>query len=145
MRHEEQQAGTAVAVAQRILEYLLPGEWTVLVGATDADNDYLSIKLASPSDWWFHADSVPGSHVILRARSDADPDRDTLRRAAAVAAYHSKARNAGLARVYCTRARHVKKPRGSGTGTVQVGKGRILKVRADISFATRVDAQTNPN
>jgi len=116
----------------------------VLAGATDADNDYLSTELAELNDWWFHADSVPGSHVILRAKPDAEPSRETLRQAAAVALYHSKARNAGLAPVHCAQARNVKKPRGVKTGTVQVAKGTVLKVRPDISFAVRVSGAHKP-
>jgi len=121
----------------RILFYELPGGWTLLVGASDADNDYLSIEVAQPEDWWFHADKVPGSHVILRAKPDEEPSSGTLRQAAAVAAYHSKARNAGTTGVHCTRARYVTKPRGVKTGTVSVKHGKILKVRPDISFASR--------
>lgn len=129
----------------RIFTYELPGGWSVLAGATDADNDYLSTELAAPDDWWFHADGVPGSHVILRAKADAEPSRETLRQAAAVALYHSKARNAGLAPVHCTRARNVKKPRGVKTGTVHVTKGTVLKVRPDISFAVRVSGAPKPD
>jgi predicted ribosome quality control (RQC) complex YloA/Tae2 family protein len=124
-------------IKPRILFYELPGEWTLLVGATDADNDYLSIEVAHPEDWWFHADKVPGSHVILRAKSDMEPGSETLRQAAAVAAYHSKARNAGTTGVHCTRARYVTKPRGVKAGTVNVRHGKVLKVRHDITFATR--------
>lgn len=122
----------------RILAYQLAGEWTLLVGASDADNDYLSTRVAEPNDWWFHADGVPGSHVILRAKQNDEPGSETLRQAAAVAAYHSKARHAGTISVHCTRAREVKKPLGVKTGTVQVARGRTLKVRPDISFATRM-------
>jgi predicted ribosome quality control (RQC) complex YloA/Tae2 family protein len=121
----------------RILSYELSGGWIVLAGAGDADNDYLTTQLAEPNDWWFHADKVPGSHVILRARSDVEPSRETLRQAAAVAAYHSKARNASTVAVHCSRARDVSKPRGVKTGTVSVARGRVLKVRPGISFATR--------
>ena len=128
----------------RILAYQLPGEWTVLLGASDADNDYVSTQVAEPDDWWFHADGVPGSHVLLRAKADQEPGKDTLRQAAAVAAYHSKARNAGTTPVHCTRARYVKKPRGVKTGTVQVAHGTTLKVRPDISFATRVHSAIEP-
>lgn len=125
-------------IKPRIICYELPGSWKLLVGASDADNDYLSIKLAEPNDWWFHAGKVPGSHVILRARPDAEPSRETLKQAAAVAAYHSKARNAGIVPVHCTRARHVSKPRGVKTGTVNVARGSVMKVRPDISLATRL-------
>jgi predicted ribosome quality control (RQC) complex YloA/Tae2 family protein len=121
----------------RILTYELPGGWTVLAGASDTDNDYLSTELAEPNDWWFHADKVPGSHVILRARTDAEPNREILQQAAAVAAYHSKARHASTVSVHYSRARHVSKPRDVKTGTVSVSRGRVLKVRPDISFATR--------
>lgn len=121
----------------RIFSYELPGGWTVLAGAADADNDYLSTTLAEPDDWWFHAEKIPGSHVILRAKPDEEPTPETLRQAAAVAAYHSKARNAGTIPVHCTRARYVTKPRGVKAGTVNVKHGKVLKVRPDISFATR--------
>lgn len=127
----------------RIIVYELAGGWTLLVGASDTDNDYLSTDVARPDDWWFHADKVPGSHVILRAKAKEEPSRDTLRQAAAVAAYHSKARSAGIASVHWTRARYVTKPRGVKTGTVTVKRGNVLKVRPDISFATRQRAKNH--
>lgn len=131
------------AAKSRIIAYELPDGWTVWAGATDADNDYLSTKLADPNDWWFHVDHVPGSHVILRSRADLEPNRETLKQAAAIAAYHSKARNAGIVPVHCTRARHVSKPRGVKAGTVRVSRGSVLKVRPDIGFATRVRAPSS--
>lgn len=112
----------------------------LLVGATDADNDYLSIEVAQPDDWWFHVDKVPGSHVVLRAKPNEEPSRETLRQAAAIAAYHSKARSAGIIPVHWTRARFVTKPRGAKAGTVSVKRGKVLKVRPDISFANRLRA-----
>lgn len=121
----------------RIIEYQLPGAWTVLVGGSDADNDYLSTELAALDDWWFHADGVSGSHVVLRAKPKEKPGRDTMRQAAALAAFHSKARAAGTVRVYCTRARFVKKARGAKPGTVQVGKGRVLRVHPGTGVATK--------
>jgi predicted ribosome quality control (RQC) complex YloA/Tae2 family protein len=126
----------------RIFHYELPGGWTVLAGAADDDNDQLSTAIADPEDWWFHAENVPGSHVVLRAKPDEDPNRDTLRHAAAVAAYHSKARAAGTVRVHCTRARYVRKPRSAKAGTVEVRRGTVLKVRPDISVARRVRSET---
>jgi hypothetical protein len=38
----------------RVIAYTLPGGWQVLVGRTDADNDFLSFRVARPEDWWFH-------------------------------------------------------------------------------------------
>jgi predicted ribosome quality control (RQC) complex YloA/Tae2 family protein len=113
----------------RLIEYTLPGNWRVLVGRTDADNDYLSLTVARPDDWWFHVRGVPGGHVILQGPAGEEADRETLKRAAAIAAYHSKARRAGLVAVSCTRARYVTKPRHAKTGTVQIRKEVVLKVR----------------
>lgn len=112
----------------RLYRYELPGGWEVLAGRTGADNDRLSIKLARPDDYWFHIRGMPGSHVLLRVEA-AEPDKDTLKAAAAIAAWHSKAKNAGQVPVSCTRARFVTKPRGAKPGTVQIRKESVIKVR----------------
>jgi predicted ribosome quality control (RQC) complex YloA/Tae2 family protein len=110
-------------------EYDLPGGWRVLAGRTDADNDILSTKLAGPNDYWFHVRGMPGSHVVLRSESGEEPDRATLDTAAAIAAWHSKARTGGVVAVSCTQAKHVSKPRGAKPGTVHIRKEKVLKVR----------------
>lgn len=116
----------------QVIEYALPGDWIVLAGKTDADNDRLSLKVAAPNDWWFHVRGMPGSHVILRAKEGEEPDRETLKAAAAIAAYHSKARNGGVTAVSCTRARYVSKPKGAKPGTVSIRKETVLSVRPSI-------------
>ncbi len=115
----------------KIHTYELPGGWIVFAGRTDADNERLSIKLADPRDWWFHVRGMPGSHVLLKYRPehDGDPGSETLKAAAAIAAWHSKARNGGVVPVSCTLACNVSKPRGAPRGTVSIRKERILKVR----------------
>ncbi len=105
----------------RVIASTLPDGWQVLVGRTDADNDSLSFRVARPEDWWFH--------VLLQGPPGADADRQTLTRAAAIAAYHSKARDAGVVPVSGTRARDVTKPRGAKAGTVQIRHERVFKVR----------------
>ena len=115
-----------------IHRYELPGGWVVLAGRTDGANDRLSLKLARPNDWWFHVRGLPGSHVLLRAREGEEPSRDTLKQAAAVAAFHSKARSGGVTPVSCTRARFVTKARGHKQGTVHIRKETVIKVRPAI-------------
>ena len=85
--------------------------------------------MARASDYWFHVHGVPGSHVILQGPEGEEPDKTMLKAAAAIAAYHSKARNAGVVPVSCTRAQNVSKPRGARVGTVQIRKETTLKVR----------------
>ncbi|MBU2490662.1 MAG: DUF814 domain-containing protein [Proteobacteria bacterium] len=116
----------------RTFSYELPGGWIVLAGKTDQDNEILSLKDADPQDWWFHVRGMPGSHVILRARPDEEPGSAVLKQAAAVAVYHSKAKNAGVTPVSCTRARFVTKAPGAPPGTVNIRKETIIKVRPGI-------------
>jgi predicted ribosome quality control (RQC) complex YloA/Tae2 family protein len=113
----------------KLHEYVLPGGWVVLVGKTEADNDYLSLTLAKPHDYWFHVRGMSGSHVILRVREDTEPDRETRKLAAAIAAYHSKARGGGTVAVSCTRAQSVSKPPGAKAGTVTIRKETVLTVK----------------
>ncbi len=109
--------------------YNLPGGFEVLAGKTDADNDLLSLKIAKANDLWFHVHGMPGSHVILRHPDGEKPDNATVKTAAAIAAWHSKARNAGMVPVSCTEAKHVGKPRGAKPGTVSIKREKTLKVR----------------
>jgi predicted ribosome quality control (RQC) complex YloA/Tae2 family protein len=118
----------------RVFEYKLPQGWIVIAGRTDEDNDRLSLRMAAPNDWWFHVRGQPGSHVILRVPTGQDPDRSVLKMAAAIAAYHSKARQGGVVPVSATRARYVTKPRGAKPGTVQIRKEIVLKVRPALPF-----------
>jgi predicted ribosome quality control (RQC) complex YloA/Tae2 family protein len=113
----------------KVWEYELPGGYTVLAGRTDADNDRLSLKIARPHDWWFHVRGLPGSHVVLQVGKRPEPDKSVLEQAAAIAAWHSKARNGGITAVSYTQARNVRKPRGEKSGTVTIQKDRVLKVR----------------
>lgn len=117
---------------QQLFEYELPGGWIVRAGKTDGDNERLSLKIAGPKDWWFHVRGMPGSHVVLEVSGKEQPDKATLKQAAAIAAYHSKARNGGTVAVSCTRAKNVSKPKGAPTGTVSIRKEIVLKVRPGV-------------
>ena len=121
-----------------ILEYALPDGWQLFAGKTDAANDYVSLKLAKANDRWFHIHGMPGGHVVLRVSADREPDRATLELAASIAAFHSKARSAGVVAVSMTEGRHVSKPRGAKPGTVSIQRERILRVRpiAESELAT---------
>ncbi len=117
--------------APKCWEYQLAGGFMVYAGKTENDNDKLSLRFARPNDYWFHVKSMPGSHVILRVE-DIEPDRDTLHQAAAIAAFHSKARAGGTVAVSMTLAKHVTKPKGASAGTVQIKRESTLKVRPGV-------------
>jgi len=112
--------------------YQLPDGYEVLAGKSNVDNDLLSLKVAKAKDLWFHLHGQPGSHVILRHPEGAQPDNATIKTAAAIAAWHSKARNAGKVPVSYTEAQNVSKPRGAKPGTVSIKHEKTVKVRPAI-------------
>ncbi len=69
---------------------------------------------------------------FLSETRNEEPSNALLRQAAAIAAYHSKARDGGTVSVSATRARYVSKPRGAKPGTVTIRKEIVLKVRPGI-------------
>lgn len=105
-----------------------PDGMIVLVGKTARDNDILSIKLASPRDFWFHVAGESGSHVVVRNPQNLDRLPKTTRDyAAGLAAGYSKARHGGKTTVHMARAADVSKPRGLPPGTVRLGRFEKLK------------------
>jgi predicted ribosome quality control (RQC) complex YloA/Tae2 family protein len=116
--------------------YNIDEDWTVYAGKNAQDNELLSLHFAKANEYWFHVKGHAGSHVILRNNNDdaTEPDKELLQKAAAIAAWHSKARMQGIARVNYCKARNVGKERNSPTGTVTVKNTKIIKVKAQNSF-----------
>jgi predicted ribosome quality control (RQC) complex YloA/Tae2 family protein len=112
-------------------EYHIDG-FTVLVGKNNKQNDYLTTKLASPNDIWFHTKDIHGSHVILKNPSE-NVSNDTLIKCAKLAAYYSKGRLSSNVPVdYCF-VKYVKKPNGSKPGMVIYTNNKTLNVTPSIT------------
>ncbi|MGK3996817.1 NFACT RNA binding domain-containing protein [Sorangium sp. So ce1024] len=104
----------------------------VLIGRGDEDNDALTFEIAEPHDLWLHvAGGTPGSHVIVRNPDRGEVPREVVERAAAAAAWYSKARGAARVEVHVCRAADVSKPRGAPAGLVQLARWKSVKVRPD--------------
>ncbi len=102
----------------------------VLVGRGDVENDRLTFEVAAPRDLWLHvAGGVAGSHVVVRVPEGAEVPRAVVERAAALAAWYSKARRAGKVDVHVCRVADVSKPRGFPPGKVLLSRWRRVRVR----------------
>ena len=91
--------------------------YKILIGRNNIQNDYLTTKLASKNDMWFHVKNIPGSHVIVFCEGGAVSD-ETVLKAAKLAALNSKAANSTQVPVDYTYVKNVKKPSGSKPGMV---------------------------
>lgn len=99
----------------------------ILCGKSGAGNDLIVKRHAADGDIWLHASGVPGSHVLIKVAGRArELTMRTIEEAAAIAAWHSRNRDAKKAEVIYTEARHVRKPRGAKPGMVTVKEYRTL-------------------
>lgn len=100
----------------------------ISVGKNNKQNDYLTFKIAARDQTWLHTKDIPGSHVLIH---DTNPDEETIREAAILSAYFSKARGSSSVPVDYTEVRHVKKPNGSKPGFVIYFEQKTLFVTPD--------------
>ncbi|MBO6133645.1 MAG: NFACT family protein [Lachnospiraceae bacterium] len=110
--------------------------YDIYVGKNNFQNDELTFKIASPSDWWFHSKSFPGSHVIMKVHGDKMediPDR-AFNEAGAAAAYYSKGREQGKVDIDYVIRKEVKKPAGSNPGFVVYYTNYSMSIAPDISY-----------
>lgn len=103
--------------------------WFVLVGRSNFENDELTFQAAKPNDYWFHAQGVAGSHVVLKSRggNDAPPAR-VIERTASIAAHFSKAKHSTLVPVIYTQRKYVRKFRGALPGQVTCEREKMVMV-----------------
>lgn len=107
--------------------YTLSNGMTVLVGKNNKENDYLTFNTAGNRDLWLHTKDIPGSHVIVQS-SGQELDEKAIFEAAAIAAYHSKARTSENVPVDYVPVKYVKKPAGAKPGMVIFTNNRTVWV-----------------
>jgi len=99
------------------LHYTSSDGYDMYVGKNNTQNDYLTLRFASPRDIWLHTKDIPGSHVIIVTQGKELPET-TLLEAANLAALHSKAKNSSQVPVDYVARKHVRKPNGAKPGFV---------------------------
>ena len=109
----------------------------ILVGRNNRQNDKLTLKQANNNDLWFHTKNIPGSHTVI-ATEGKTPGEATIREAAMLAAYHSKAKNSAQVPVDYTQIRYVNKPQGAKPGMVIYVQYQTLYVTPDSELMERL-------
>ena len=107
--------------------YTLSNGMSVLVGRNNKENDILTFKTAGNKDLWLHTKDIPGSHVIVQS-GGAELVEEAVWEAAAIAAYHSKARTSENVPVDYVPIKYVKKPAGAKPGMVIFTNNRTVYV-----------------
>ncbi|ASS93288.1 Rqc2 family fibronectin-binding protein [Peribacillus simplex] len=107
----------------------------IFVGKNNKQNDYLTNKFARRDEIWLHTKDIPGSHVVIRNEA---PSEKTIKEAAVLAAFFSKAKQSSSVPVDFTQVRHVKKPNGSKPGFVIYDQQQTVYITPDADTVIRL-------
>lgn len=104
-------------ITSRPYHYISSDGFHIYVGKNNYQNEEVTFKVAGGGDWWFHAKSIPGSHVVVKTEGKELPDR-VFEEAGALAAYYSKGRGNEKVEIDYIQRKHVKKAAGGAPGFV---------------------------
>ena len=111
-----------------VTEITTPEGIRISFGRNNYQNDELTWHIARRNEIWLHAKDYHGAHVVIHTE---DPDENTMRTAANIAAFFSKGRqSSSVPVVYCPQ-RNLKKIPGAKPGTVQLGAYKMIYIDPD--------------
>lgn len=97
------------------------------VGHNAKQNDQITFKVAKKGDIWFHANDVPGAHIILK-KIEGDIEKEDILTGAKLAAMNSFAKNSSKVPVDYTDVSNVKRIPNGGLGQVSYTNQRTIVV-----------------
>ena len=119
------------------LHFVSSEGFDIYVGKNNYQNEDVSFRIAAPSDWWFHAKGMPGSHVIVRTEGRELPD-SAYEEAARLAAYYSRGRLAPKVEIDYTLKKNLRKPAGARPGFVVYYTNYSMIAEPDITGIRQV-------
>jgi len=116
--------------ASSILTRISSDGLIILVGRNKEQNHKITFSMARGNDWWFHAQGVAGSHVVVKNQGSQLPHQ-TLIEAAQLAAYYSKHRSQRKVEVDYTQRKYVQKIKGGDLGQVRFSQNHTIYIELD--------------
>jgi predicted ribosome quality control (RQC) complex YloA/Tae2 family protein len=132
----ESRVSSLESPAKPFREYTAHGGYRIRVGKGPKQNDELTLKLSRPDDVWLHARGAGGAHVVISLGKNEELPQEALLDGAHLALFHSNLKGEPRGEVTYTRARYVRKPKGSAPGLVTVTRDKTFWVRIE---AKRLD------
>jgi len=122
-------------------EFLSSDGYALLRGKNSRANHHLLSQVAKPFDYWFHAQDVPGAHVLLlRDHEGQSVPEQSFQEAATLAGLASQQAGEARARVICALVKDVRKQKGAPLGQVRVEaiqKSLLVPLDADLERALK--------
>jgi predicted ribosome quality control (RQC) complex YloA/Tae2 family protein len=97
----------------------------VQIGRNHRQNEWIAFRQARRGDLWFHAQELPGSHVVLKSSERLASDAD-LQAAADLAAHYSRGRGNRRVPVVMVPTEELQRIPGAAPGTVRHRGGSVL-------------------
>ena len=121
---QKRRAGAIEGVPQP-LELHTPSGLPVQIGRNHRQNEWIAFRQARRGDLWFHAQELPGSHVVLKSSERLASDAD-LQAAADMAAHYSRGRGNRRVPVVMVPTEELQRIPGAAPGTVRHRGGSVL-------------------
>jgi predicted ribosome quality control (RQC) complex YloA/Tae2 family protein len=121
---QRRRAGVIEGVPQP-LELHTPSGLPVQIGRNHRQNEWIAFRQARRGDLWFHAQELPGSHVVLKSSERLASDAD-LQAAADLAAHYSRGRGNRRVPVVMVPTEELQRIPGATPGTVRHRGGSVL-------------------
>ncbi len=121
------------------LHYISSDGFHMYVGKNNFQNDELTFKFANTGDWWFHANDIPGSHVIVKKEQAKELPDATFEEAARLAAYYSSGRTDSKVEIDYTTRGNLKKPSGAKPGFVIYHTNYSIMAVPDITDIEQIE------
>ena len=116
--------------SSKIKEIQSPNGLRIQIGGNNKQNEFISLKKGKKGDLWFHAQEIPGSHVVLKS-SNAFMDDQDIQLAADLASFFSRARGSKLVPVIMVPIENLQRISGALPGTVRHSGGKVLWGKAE--------------
>ncbi len=100
----------------------------ILIGRSPAENADLTFHVARPNDLWFHAQGMPGAHVILQRDDRLAAPAEDIEKAASLAAFYSKGQASTKVAIDYTERKFVRAQRDAMAGLVWYTNPRTIVV-----------------
>ena len=116
--------------SSKIKEIQSPNGLRIQIGGNNRQNEFISLKQGKKGDLWFHAQEIPGSHVVLKSSNSFMEDKD-IQLAADLASFFSRARGSKLVPVIMVPIENLQRISGALPGTVRYSGGKVLWGKAE--------------
>jgi predicted ribosome quality control (RQC) complex YloA/Tae2 family protein len=107
------------------------GSFRILVGRNARENDALLRRHVRGNDLWLHTRDHPGGYVFVRVPKGKSVPLETLLDAGNLAVHFSKAKSNGVADLYYTQVKYLRRAKDAPRGTVLPTQEKNLHIELD--------------